>query len=240
MHSLNDSLLPSELTFTLISRILVFTFHRTAYQDRLDEVNKALAVFDRLKDYRPKRRVPGTPKGLKSGRITPPLVFGRYPVQRKPPFGDGAGHSRSGTPDPTHPEEGTAADVEDLGYLAGSDTEGAKRKSFLGLGASGKLKSKASPENIPMSPTKRVPGTNSAGPSRNVSEDFNGVARNQNDQQRLHTYPPSASPGAGQGLAPAEDAPEAQVLTQAAKVLKAAVLHDARNTKYKGQGHDRS
>ena len=196
-------------------------------------MNKALAVFDRLKDYRPKRHVPGTPKGLKSGRITPPLVFGRHTAKRTPPFGNGAGHSRSGTPDPTRLEQGIAADVDDLGYLAGSDTEGVKRKSFLGLGASGKLKSKASPESILMSPTKHVLGTNSADPSRNVSEDFNGVTRNQNDQQQQHTYPPTTSPGTGQGLAAAEDAPEAQVLTQAAKVLKAAVLHDARNIKGK-------
>ena len=187
-------------------------------------MNKALAVIDHLKDYRPKRHIPGTPKGLKSGRITPTFVFGRNTGKRTPPFGP-AGAPRSGTPDLSF-----EADVEDLGYITGSDTEKVKRKMFLGLGTT--RKSKIAPRRMPTSPTMRAPGANSAGPSRNVSDDFDNVVRNQSNQHP-HTYPPTAPLGARQGPAATDDAPEAKVLAQAAKVLKAAALHDARNIKGK-------
>lgn len=292
------------LLFANSPSILAFTFHRAAFQDRLDEVNKALKVFDHLKvriqirislslncqfhklisstlksqkDYRPKRRAPGTPRGLKSGRLTP--TFGLRSGMKTPLYSG----SRPGTPDLSHLEEGFAADTEDLDYFdsAARRERRAKKRSWLNFGSNemeSDVNSKARSgakrrsrdgnmsESIPMSPSKRVPGdmtggsgsaNASAGPSRTGSQDFDHAVQRAAAQRgatpvgtdyghginstqapaQAHTYPPSASPpdagGSGRPTSMSTEAEDGQMLTQAAKALKAAVLHDARNIKGK-------
>lgn len=107
-------------------------------------------------------------------------------------------------------------------------------------------------ESMPMSPTTRVPGDTSAeaGPSRNTSQDFDNVVRGNGHQYgkrdprrsgantptglgggaQAHTYPPDARPSVD---AQSTNPDDGQVLAQAAKALKMAVLHDARNIKGK-------
>lgn len=108
-------------------------------------------------------------------------------------------------------------------------------------------------ESMPMSPMTAVPGdfgrddqngmgSGSAGPSRNTSQDFDNVARGNGGKRgsparggggaQMHTYPPSATPDRRLST-DAQSVEDGQVLAQAAKVLKAVVLHDARNIKGK-------
>ena len=61
--------LPS--SFRIVS--LAFTFHRTAFKERLDTVATATKVLDHLKDYKPKRRTPGG-----SGTQTPLMRSGLF------------------------------------------------------------------------------------------------------------------------------------------------------------------
>ncbi|KAJ8457318.1 hypothetical protein ONZ45_g18356 [Pleurotus djamor] len=55
----------------MLSHAIAFSFHRTAYQDRIDAVNTALSVIETLRDYRPKP--PNSGSGPRSGGRTPVL-----------------------------------------------------------------------------------------------------------------------------------------------------------------------
>lgn len=178
-------------------------------------------------------------------------------------FGDFYLGSRPGTPEPSKLEEGFAADSEDAGDFFGGN-EKAKRKSWLFSGkSSGAPKGnngggrghglrtgsddsnggEHAHENMPMSPRTHVPGdsTGSAGPSRNTSQDLDGVANNTNNRgprfanAQQHTYPPTSGRGSPDLTKGSVDgsAEDGAVLANAAKALKTAILHDARNIKGK-------
>ncbi|KDQ12033.1 hypothetical protein BOTBODRAFT_34893 [Botryobasidium botryosum FD-172 SS1] len=218
----------------MLVQVIAFAFHRTAFQDRIETLSTAIKVLDHLKDYRPKRT---TARGLRvdgshnrrssgipfSGLKTPPLLSmfsSRNPTlanlpqsSEKATKGGQASTSisgdvtRSGTPDPAAVEEGFGADVE-------SDGNG---------GASGSSKGKEHQKPHHEQLHHRLKSL--------TEEDF----APKHDSQHQHTYPPQDTTRTRWSRQnSAEDGGALVSATaKAAKALKSAVLHDARNVKGK-------
>lgn len=200
--------------------VTAFSFHRTAYRERLDTITHTLNVIEKLRRYRPKRHAHKSSFGF--GRTTTPVLsaFTLSPFQDKEQPGSRRPSpipSRAGTPDRFGDVMSeNEADAEDLdATLVKRKNKGKQRTSWLAqpVETSEPQSTTSRHHDFAMSPT-------------------------------LHAYPPSAgiSPNRSGGVTPnrknsddGEEEPVAvvQAATQAAKVLKSAVLHDARNIKGK-------
>ncbi|QRW12748.1 transporter, small conductance mechanosensitive ion channel (MscS) family protein [Ceratobasidium sp. AG-Ba] len=57
----------------MFTQFIAISFHRTAYKERLDEVNTAIKVIDHLRDYKPKRKThaPQQSSGYFGSRVEP-------------------------------------------------------------------------------------------------------------------------------------------------------------------------
>lgn len=165
--------------------------------------------------------------GMVSGRKTPPIIrtFGllRTPDAKSAEAQDYMAHSRSGTPEPVDLEDGFAGDTDEHPPVI--SWKGKQRKSWFGGRRSPPLGT--ANENIPMSPSmKNSPDSNTPeGLSRANSRDLTNLT--------AHTYPPTSPDRRSIDTHSTDDA---AVITQAAKALKSAVLHDARNIKGKEGG----
>lgn len=189
----------------MISHFVAFTFHATAYKERMAEVQTTLDVVEKLRDYKPKSS--GLPR---SGARTPLFSGFTTPFAEKDGFNFGSQNSR----DRTLVDDGAEADAEGNG--------GSWRK-WKGKGKHSK--SSASQTLDPSSPET---------PSENKQAWMNYDERNPSNAMLSpggggspHRYPPSR-PDSRAGSRPGTPDQEA-TLVQAAKVLKSAVLHDARN-----------
>ncbi|KAH9850078.1 Mechanosensitive ion channel-domain-containing protein [Lenzites betulinus] len=190
----------------MMSHFIAFSFHRTAYRERLQGVQEALRVIEKLRVYRPKRRHAHkssfgrtTPSGL-SALLTTGHERERFLGFSRPST---PGASRPGTP-----ENGDSEDERDA-TLVQAKWKGKARTSWI--------------------------------PHPRAGSDPSGMAAGRQDTGE-HRYPPSPlapSPAATTGngtrsrrrsSASEEDAAAImqQAATSAAKVLKSAVLHDAR------------
>ncbi|KAF9569455.1 hypothetical protein CPC08DRAFT_623518 [Agrocybe pediades] len=236
----------------MLSHFIAFSFHRTAYKERIDAVEKALVVIEKLRQYRPKTpRGTGTPR--KSGTRTP--VFGNmgFALSDKQHSEMLSGALRKvANSTPLHRSHlAERDDSEDADNEDGDKTliesskrhskqpRGWNRLSFFGseeneLSVSRPISrqtsgSPESPENdrertverggqeadIEMSPLNPSSGQVYSGmpPSSNHTNPFR--------------YPPQGSPRGS------VDGGAETTLRNAAKVIKSAVLHDARNMKGK-------
>ncbi|KAH9927138.1 Mechanosensitive ion channel-domain-containing protein [Epithele typhae] len=195
----------------ILSHFIAFSFHRTAFKERLDEVTTALRVIEKLRNYRPKRRHAhkssyGRMTPTFSNLLTPAHDKGEFFSRSRPatPSGSRAG-SRSGSPD-----VGAMSDVEDRD----ATLVGKKGKNRLSWFSHDKGHSEPLPEHqeYPL-------------PEGAASE---------------HRYPPSphtASPLRGHHRSESDEDAAAvvqQAATTAAKALKSAMLHDARGIKGDG------
>lgn len=206
-----------------------FSFHRTAYKDRVDSLQEALAAIEKLRDYRPpvqsSRRSPGT--------RTP--IFGSggptTPFSEKDYFGylSGALHSASMSGMHTYqraaPSDGEDGDVDD-NVVGGSEKSALKGKgkrdgrrwqSWLG-------KYSRQGSNATTVPDPSVGIEMIASPIQSRPMTPSGL--------NPHRYPPSP-----RGSVDVSGERGEATIVQAAKVIKAAVLHDARNVK--GKEHER-
>ncbi|TBU44799.1 Mechanosensitive ion channel-domain-containing protein [Dichomitus squalens] len=233
----------------MLSHFIAFSFHRTAYKERLEEVGDALRVIEKLRVYRPKRR-----HAAKSsfGRSTPVFSALLTPSHERDRFlnlnpnpnggsrpstpGGSRAPSRAGTPEPGH-----ASDNDDDRETTLVGKKGKQRTSWFGH---------------PRSQSEPQPQ-----PRRQSSEESGGERSDQrlhNLETQQHRYPPSplahspvhagGSPARarkghahahGDGERESEDDADAAAMVQhaathAAKALKTAILHDARNI----QGRD--
>lgn len=196
---------------------------------------------------------------MMSGRATPP--FGKADYSR--PVTPDHTRLEEGFADTEDAEYfGFGDKPKRKSWLALGNTNPKSGKGTPGHGTSGSrgsLDIDEQNESVPMSPMTRVPGdyssSPSAGPSRSASQELTGVlnaARSIPGNPRFanagqHTYPPiqpagRASPdrNARSSMAPSVDGRDpstsmdaGDVLDKAAKALKTAVLHDARNIKGK-------
>ncbi|GLB33413.1 putative mechanosensitive ion channel [Lyophyllum shimeji] len=219
----------------MLSHNVAFFFHRTAYKDRIEEVEEALQVIETLRQYRPKvaPRAKKTPVSRASFLAPSPLsdkehYHSLHSALRSIalPGTHSKGHSYDDA------EKGMDADNEDadrtLVNKTGRKWKGKNKDclSWIHPGGSGSGSGGQTPEQIdnPTPDPEASEHEMDVLPPSQRSSVFFG------DSDAAHNYPPS-SPTLGDGGAGAE-AP----LTHAAKVLKQAVLHDARNIKGKNIG----
>ncbi|KAI0663140.1 Mechanosensitive ion channel-domain-containing protein [Cubamyces menziesii] len=195
----------------MLSHFIAFSFHRTAYKERLEGVQEALRVIEKLRTYRPKRRHTAKPS---FGRSTPAFTALLTPGHEKDHF---LNRSRPSTPGASRP--GTPE-------LGGNDS-GDDRDATL---VQSKKKGKARTSWLPHPRGQSEPA--------NFQSQRPDLHINPNDQ---HRYPPSPltqsqanSPASRTRRRSSESDEDAaaivqQAATQAAKALKSAMLHDARN-----------
>ncbi|KAI5124783.1 hypothetical protein M0805_005417 [Coniferiporia weirii] len=202
---------------SLLSQMIAFAFHRVAFKDRLESLFLSLKTIERLKNYKPRHH---RSSRLFGGFSTPiskaAFTFGSggtTPHNEKSRFTPNA--SRAGTPDPDG--DGNAGDTEDN---VPSSRKGKERQKHT----------RVKTMDGALSPTSRPSSPANAG--RHATEPSNG-----------HTYPPKQSPTEGISSLRFEtharrssDSDDENVVLHAAKALKSAVLHDARNIT--GNGDD--
>ncbi|RDB20512.1 Mechanosensitive ion channel protein 9 [Hypsizygus marmoreus] len=215
----------------MLSHFVAFSFHQTAYKDRVEAVHQTLDAVETLRQYRPPRsanarKSPGTRTPLfGSMGFSSPIA-----MSDKEHFTSLSGALRSATPPGSRSQfdhdDGTDADAdsEDPDKTLVAKGKKKERMSWLrghapGHGHKGK-KASDSPvlpnaeyemESFPLSPGAATPST------------FYG------DTSSPYRYPPTPATQAEEGGAEA-------TLVHAAKVFKNAVLHDARNIGGKNEG----
>ncbi|KAJ7124777.1 Mechanosensitive ion channel-domain-containing protein [Mycena crocata] len=87
----------------MLSHVIAFAFHRTAFKDRIDAVQETLLVVEQLREYRPKKRTSGLRTPLFGGGFSTPnldkdhfnfmsLSSKLKDHKRRSDLGDGEGH----------------------------------------------------------------------------------------------------------------------------------------------------
>ncbi|KAF9468793.1 hypothetical protein BDZ94DRAFT_1279344 [Collybia nuda] len=219
----------------MLSHSIAFSFHRTAYKDRIDAVQEALEVIEKLREYRPKP----APRNAKSGSRTP--VFSGLgfpsPFSEKEHFNFLSGALRSATPPGTRRsrvfehDDGEDGDVEDgdktlVGRKDGHGWKGKGKKRESSSWIHGEKPAKHGMDGSPVTDddaveTRMKPITSSDLPFAESSSP--------------HRYPPTPRHGSPrQSVEGSNDGGD--TLIQAAKAIKSAVLHDARNLQGTGEG----
>ncbi|KAF8305933.1 hypothetical protein DL93DRAFT_2181438 [Clavulina sp. PMI_390] len=202
-------------------QFVAFTFHRVAYQDRLNDVNKALKVFDHLKDYRPKtrRRTPGASTSMAAYTAD---TDGEH---------DSDYFSRSAKPKPMpRPKRhGTLSPEREYSDRDDSGTEKKKRRT-------GPSRTNSQDFNTAAARAPRRQGTNDSYSPRGRHHSRGGSPAGSGSNSP-HTYPPTSDAhlqaGGNGNRRSARNSTDGQILATAAKALKTVVLHDARNIKGK-------
>ncbi|KAL4259158.1 EF-hand domain-containing protein [Pleurotus pulmonarius] len=252
----------------MLSHAIAFSFHRTAYQERLDAVQTALSVVETLRNYRPK----ATPSSSapRSGTRTPvlgalgmstlgfgALGFGRRsrrgsdaPVDVQERYSPKAAKQRSTGGDATQYDGDTEEWGDNDGTVVGTNGKSTYGKGKFRLGSAPVVESPGV-----VSEQASRPGTpsglrNSTIISRETSQaalnSYFASAPDSGDSP--HRYPPTplgmpapmnvglGSPreslDSGRNVAGAVEA-VTEAVERTAKVIKSAVLHDARNIKGK-------
>ncbi|KAF9055375.1 hypothetical protein BDZ89DRAFT_937937 [Hymenopellis radicata] len=180
----------------MLSHAIAFSFHRTAFKDRLNALSEALPVIEKLRDYQPK--ISSRP-GLRSGRRSATPTF-TTPFTEKNQFDWGT------------PDDGALGDTEDADRGRNTKRRArGKRNSYGWFGSkarqpsNGTIEAAESGLNSPLSSGSR-PKT----PSAPILHPYAAQSSSRRNSEE-------SSMDAGETIA------------QAARVLKSAVLHDARN-----------
>ncbi|KAF9500178.1 hypothetical protein BDN71DRAFT_1440755 [Pleurotus eryngii] len=248
----------------MLSHAIAFSFHRTAYQDRLDAVQTALSVVETLRNYRPKP----TPSSSapRSGMHTPvlgalgmsTLGFGALGFGRKSRRNSDdvqAAKRRSTAGDATQYDGDTEEWGDNDGTVVGTNGKSTYGKGKFRLGSVPLVESPGA-----VSEQASRPGTpsglrNSTIPSRETSQaalnSYFASAPDVGDSP--HRYPPTPlgmpvpmnvgigspreSVDSGRNVAGAVEA-VTDAVERTAKVIKSAVLHDARNIRGKEGADD--
>lgn len=189
---------------------LAFAFHRTAFKDRLESLTKTLKTIDHLREYRPKNKAKRNTGGYRTP-ILSNLGFGIGTTPRPEKQEFITGRSRPATPDMLSEDEGIAGDIDDEKGESKKGKQRANRRSVFSM-----LRQNSESTTVPSRPDS---------PSATVSA-----------ASESHTYPPSRTPPLGVTSPSRPGTPNTRrsedndrVIIHAAKALKTAVLHDARN-----------
>ncbi|KAI0370172.1 hypothetical protein BV20DRAFT_944607 [Pilatotrama ljubarskyi] len=198
----------------MLSHFIAFSFHRTAYNERLEGVQEALRVIEKLRMYRPKRRHTAKPS---FGRSTPVFSALLTPAHERDQFLSRSrpstpGHSRSGTPEPA----GRDSDDDRDATLVQSRRKGKARTSWLPH-----LRGDSDPTNL----------QSQRGPELQSSPGEHRYPPSPLGQSPAGVGSPTGRSARRRSAESEEDAAAIvqQAATQAAKALKSAMLHDARN-----------
>ncbi|KAJ7579082.1 Mechanosensitive ion channel-domain-containing protein [Mycena floridula] len=201
----------------MLSHFIAFAFHRTAFKDRVDAVQEALQVIENLRDYRPKF----TTKIPRSGIRTPLFGF-NIPLTDKDHFNVVSGALRSHAAQQAS-ADGHEADVEDGEHTVVGT--GSRKSTLMGLGKGKNRMSWLGGTN--RSPETPSPELEMGVYPRNTSNvnTPTGVPLNPD----AHHYPPTGNNSTRSSI----DHSAGDTIAQAARALKNAILHDARNIKGK-------
>ncbi|PPQ68772.1 hypothetical protein CVT24_007714 [Panaeolus cyanescens] len=236
----------------MISHFIAFSFHRTAYRDRIDEVKKALDVIETIRAYRPK--IP-THTPNKSGTRTPTFGFSAFgALSEKQHYKMLHGALQNATPrsrpmphftDESDVDEANKTLVESSRRREHKKDNSRNRLSWFSGGGGSKPEEEYNEKQDASTTPPRPPFAG--------KDDIDlrpiGTSQPQNSTSNPpipshlnpHRYPPSFSPRERSRSAsprPSVDhmsTPDAAI-KQAAKVIKNAVLHDARNLSGKSEG----
>lgn len=191
----------------MLSHAIAFAFHRTAFRERLEELDLGLRVIEQLRNYKPKHRHQKSTSHI-------PIFSARSLMV---PFTEKDGFnflgSRQHAENPAHSiDDGCDAETED--------------KSRKGKGKHKSKESKALTKTdsaVDMLPDKgpSTPGAFGSGTDASPEE-----------CNTPHQYPPTSSRWASSS----DHHDDYNPALHAARVLKSAVLHDARNIK--GNNYD--
>ena len=221
----------------MLLHIIAFAFHRKVFDDRINTLRHNLKVIDHLRDYRPKRQ-PGRqpihrPVFSLAGLVTP------SPGHEKSGFNlglsGGPAHEKEASFHHTHKkrattlvpgvfsmDEGRKGDIEEgTSHRPQRSGKGKERRSWV-------FPSRFSSRQDIQNAIERLPDTSLPG--------------HLYQQRHGHTYPPmlpeqSTSSGSARDTHQAGHSNEdPAIVFQAAKALKTAVLHDARNITGKADG----
>jgi len=204
----------------MLSHAVAFAFHATAFKERLATVSEQLTTIEKLRNYKPKHNYHYRGNSsMAQGSRARTSVFST-PVFEKDHFNWGT-HSNN-----KH-DDANDADVEDGDKtLVGTSKKG-KRRS-----ASSWFKGKSTHSRQPtvtVEDTEHEMGVlNSKGPTPSGSTPM------LDDFIPPHRYPPlskSATPSPRHSVDGSDNGGVGETLGAAAKALKSAVLHDARNIK---------
>ncbi|KAI0069128.1 hypothetical protein BV25DRAFT_1818080 [Artomyces pyxidatus] len=189
----------------MLSHAIAFAFHRTAFKERIEALKEALRVIDHLRVYHPK------PRQRSHGTRTPVLsVLGLgTPAMEKGGFTWKG--SRPGTPTGILSTTGTTDEEWD------GDAEDAGKAKWRARGKGKNAKKARRVSVVPVTESGTSTPSHKQSPSRTDSPTPHSLP---------HRYPPPPASGAHGSVTGDNDEP---VVVHAAKVLKNAVLHDARN-----------
>ncbi|KAF9452011.1 hypothetical protein P691DRAFT_661968 [Macrolepiota fuliginosa MF-IS2] len=201
----------------MLSHAIAFNFHRTAYRERIASLGEALDVIEKLRDYRPVRPTGGKPLGLSDKEHAKRLsqaLKGVTPPQ--------SSHGHSG--------DGNDGDISELDNVATLVHHGRKKKgrrSWFDFGPKD-----GSAEEVLASPQSESPECSDnvleevelKQPIPPVSDSRPMTPSNLNP----HRYPPQT---AGSSNGSVDEGTLEGGIKQAARVIRSAVLHDARNIK---------
>ncbi|KAJ3734469.1 Mechanosensitive ion channel-domain-containing protein [Lentinula guzmanii] len=242
----------------MLSHAIAFAFHRTAFKERLEDVQRTLKVIEQLRNYRPKHDRFGRQSNRSSGWAW------STPVLEKAGFGFGKsthhkGFSSSRQYSHRTEDDGYGADADNdyddrtvvgtssrkstMGSTFGFSNKNKKNKRRSGVSPSGGGDHELGVFNSITSPHGRSQNTPSPDTSRPMTPSTSApFISNQavspaaispletSGRVTPHRYPP------GSGMNTASPRPSldsnhgaGETLAAAAKVLKSAVLHDARN-----------
>ncbi|KAG7096617.1 hypothetical protein E1B28_004034 [Marasmius oreades] len=233
----------------MLSHAIAFQFHWTAFRERLDELTTALRVIEKLRVYRPKFQTQTHSKNRSSGCGWRTPLWGTTPTVEKDYFEFGTGtskgkHSRDTTAVERWRHSKEATIIPDADSETEKDVKGKKRasgSSWLVLSGRRRPTTDDSPAQSPT--PSRLPLPQNESPESSPRD----PTATSHTPTLEHRYPPSLAHDR-QRLTPSsrtspprtprytEDATE--TLAAAAKALKTAVLHDARNIKGEDERKD--
>jgi hypothetical protein len=203
----------------MISHVVAFAFHRTAYSDRVTTLKEALSAIEHLRNYRPKYR-----ESRSSG-------WGFAALGGSTPLSEKEGHNfftpRSGHSRKTHSVDALSEDA-DRTLVASKGKKRASRSSWFGVRKA----------TEPVNPITDSPHPDEEFGKLQISvhapdSPVSATPLNHEDSRGStpHRYPPSG--GRSTPVRHLEPEGAGETLYHAAKALGQAVLHDARNLKGK-------
>lgn len=224
----------------MLSHFIAFSFHRTAYKERIEGVQEALAVIEKLRDFRPKLRAPRM-KSRGRSNLFSGFSPGTLLQEEDPDSSSGALYtasplvSRSNT---WYEDESNDGDIEEKAIPSRQRVKVTDSFSWLGEDKNLRLLRRAEDGNMSYPESSGRRNADGYGKRENADNEMEMVPPSLPPSRPTtptfnpnpHRYPPSVKNSRSSFDASVE---LDTTLVNAAKVLKNAVLHDARNIRGK-------
>ena len=205
----------------MLNFLTAFSFHRTAYKERIDSVKEALNVIETLRQYRPK-------VGKKPPNIASPATFSDKDFKSL----SYALHSVMPRRKNYHHDDAEDADTED-GVASLGATSSVPHSHIHDRKGKGKGKHKDRHRRVKSGTPPALPHPEQDSESYPLTYEPH---LESGATTPPHRYPPGTHSPATPSIATEEHFGTGIKLVQAARVIGNAALHDARNIKGKNEG----